>query len=724
MELTVRPPEASDIGAGLATVSRGALTELGIASGDYVVVRGHEGPVVAQVVPTDGEAGVVRLDDRRRRTAGVAAGDSVPVEAVDVESAERVTVAMPPHLDVEGNLALYFRDRLVGQAVVAGQTVLVESDPATDAPEYLPVTVTETTPTDAVVVRDWTSIRVDTGAADEVSVEDGPSRRTGVAYADVGGLDRELGAVRELVDLPLRHPDLFRHLGVDPPTGVLLTGPSGTGKTMLARAVAGGTDAHFAAVSGSELVSGHRGEAEARLRAAFEEAAVHDRAVLLLDDLDAFGSPGDSDGGPGDGVAAHLASLLDGVADDGSVVVVGAATDPDAVAPALRRPGRFDREVAVGVPDRDDRRAILDVHTRRVPLAADVDLGRLADRTHGYVGADLAHLVREAAMCAIRRVRGEDAALPEDADLSDADFLADLTDLRLTAGDLEAALGDTEPSALREVFVEVPDVTWEDVGGLAETKARLRETVQWPLAYPDAFDRVALTPAKGVLLYGPPGTGKTLLAKAVASESDANFISVKGPEVLDKFVGESEKGVREVFEKARANAPTVVFFDEIDALAAERGGGAADSGVSERVVSQLLTELDGLEELEDVVVVATTNRRDLLDDALLRPGRFDRHIHVGTPDETARREILTVHTRDRPLADDVDLDGLAARTEGYVGADLEAVCREAAATAVREFVHDGGHVEDIHLTADHFDAALEVVDANTGDGHRSRDPGT
>jgi transitional endoplasmic reticulum ATPase len=712
MHLTVEPPRGGGLGDGVAVVPRDALAELGIDSGDYVVVRGASGArAVTQVVPTDDEraAGTIRVDERCRRTAGVEAGESVAVEPTTVESAERLTVAMPPDLDVAENPVLYFRDRLVGQAVTAGGTVLVDREDD-EAGGYLPVRVVETAPTETVVVRAWTSIRVST-AAEELSVQDGLSVESGATVADVGGLDEQCARLRELVDLPTRHPELFRVLGIDPPRGVLVYGPSGTGKTLLVEAVAREADAHVETVSVPELLS-TPGEEGRRLREAFERAADHEPAIVFVDDLDSLVVDGERGDPAARRLVAQLVALLDDPVGDGRTIVVGATGRPDALDPALRRAGRFDREVEVGVPDREGRREILAVLTRGTPLAADADLDALADRTHGYVGADLAHLVRESAMRAVRRVR------PSADDPIDLDALGPI---EVTADDVEGALGATEPSALREVFVEVPDVAWTDVGGLTEAKARLRETVQWPLAHPEAFERVDLTPATGVLLYGPPGTGKTLLARAVATESDSNFISVKGPELLDKFVGESEKGVRDVFEKARANAPAVVFFDEIDAIATERGDGGG-SNVAERVVSQLLTELDGLEDLEDVVVIATTNRPDLLDDALLRPGRFDRHVRVGVPDGAARREIFAVHTRDRPLADDVDLDALADRTEGYVGADVEAVCREAATAAVREFVDAGAaDVDGIVLTADHFERALAEVEA-TAAGVDAPDP--
>jgi transitional endoplasmic reticulum ATPase len=457
-------------------------------------------------------------------------------------------------------------------------------------------------------------------------------------------------------------------------------------------------------------MSKYYGESEEQLREIFEEAEEDAPAIVFMDELDSIAPKREETSGDVERrVVAQLLSLMDGLESRGQVVVIGATNRVDAIDPALRRGGRFDREIEIGVPDREGRKEILQVHTRNMPLADGVDLDEFADNTHGFVGADLESLAKESAMNALRRIRPE---LDLEAEEIDAEVLERL---QVTLDDFKEALKGIEPSALREVFVEVPDVTWEDVGGLEDTKERLRETIQWPLEYPEVFTQLDMEAAKGVMLYGPPGTGKTLLAKAVANEADSNFISIKGPELLNKYVGESEKGVREIFKKARGNAPTVVFFDEIDSIATERGRNSGDSGVSERVVSQLLTELDGLEALEDVVVIATSNRPDLIDSALLRPGRLDRHVHVPVPDEAARRAIFDVHTRNKPLADDVDLDALARKTEGYVGADIEAVAREAAMTASREFIHSvsreevGESVGNVRITMDHFEQALEEV---------------
>jgi transitional endoplasmic reticulum ATPase len=579
--------------------------------------------------------------------------------------------------------------------------------------QKIPLKIAGTSPSGTVVVTESTDVEVSEQPAEQITGGPAPDeeRETpDVTYEDIGGLDRELEQVREMIELPMRHPELFQQLGIEPPKGVLLHGPPGTGKTLMARAVANEIDAYFTDISGPEIMSKYYGESEEQLREVFEEAEENAPAVVFIDEIDSIAPKrGETSGDVERRVVAQLLSLMDGLEERGQVIVIGATNRVDAVDPALRRGGRFDREIEVGVPDKDGRMEILQVHTRGMPLADGVDLETYAENTHGFVGADIEQLAKEAAMGALRRVRPN---LNLEEDEIDAETLEAL---RVTEDDFKAALKGIEPSALREVFVEVPDVVWDDVGGLEGTKERLREAIQWPLEYPEVFEQMDMQAAKGVLMYGPPGTGKTLLAKAIANESQSNFISIKGPELLNKYVGESEKGVREVFEKARSNAPTVVFFDEIDSIAGERGRHSGDSGVGERVVSQLLTELDGLEDLEDVVVIATTNRPDLIDPALLRPGRLDRHVHVPVPDEEARRKIFAVHTRDKPLAEDVDLDSLARRTDGYVGADIEAVCREASMAATREFIGSvdpeeiDTSVGNVRVTADHFEAALDEV---------------
>ncbi len=729
MRLRVKPMQRKDSGSGLASIDRDAMADLGVDSGEFVTVEGDDGRVVARVWPAGSEdtgRGTIRIDGQLRQAAGAHIDDPVEVTPADVSPAERVTVALPEGVRIRGDIGSYLRDELTDRAVASGQTVPLSSGFGLGvgrSDRRIPLRVVDTRPGGTVVVRNATDIQVVDGEADEVSVSQGEGQfeaadTTGIAsvtYEDVGGLDDELEQVREMIELPMRHPELFGALGIEPPKGVLLHGPPGTGKTLIANAVANEIDAHFQTISGPEIMSKYYGESEEQLREVFEEAEENAPAIVFIDELDSIAPKRDETSGDVERrVVAQLLSLMDGLEERGQVTVIGTTNRVDAVDPALRRPGRFDREIEVGVPDTAGRDEILHIHTRGMPLDDDVDLTQYAENTHGFVGADLENLAREAAMTALRRLRPD---LDLDADTIDAEVLESVS---VTDDDFRDALTGIEPSAMREVFVETPDVGWDDVGGLESAKERLRETIQWPLEHAEAYEQVALDPAKGVLLHGPPGTGKTLLAKAVANEAESNFVSVKGPELFDKYVGESEKAVRETFEKARANAPTVVFFDEIDAIASERGRGVGDSNVGERVVSQLLTELDGLEELEDVVVVAATNRPDLIDDALLRPGRLDRHVAVEAPDEAARREIFAVHTRDRPLADDVDLDDLAARTEGFVGADVEAVCREAAQIAVREHVDakragEEPSVEDIVLTQEHFEDAIGAV-AGDDDG--------
>jgi len=716
MKLTVKPLKQKDAGRGLAALDPRAAASLEVESGDYIVIEGRDGGrAVARVwpgYPEDEGRGVVRIDGRLRQEADVGIDDRVEVESADVKPAEHVTVALPQNLRIQGDIGPLIRDRLGGRPVTKGQDIRVGfSLLGPGSGQSIPMRISETRPSGTVVVTEGTEITISERPAEEVGGPGGRERPTpDVTYEDIGGLDRELEQVREMIELPMRHPELFQRLGIEPPKGVLLHGPPGTGKTLIAKAVANEIDANFQTISGPEIMSKYYGESEEQLREVFAEAEEHAPAIVFVDELDSIAPRrSEASGDVERRVVAQLLSLMDGLDERGEVVVIAATNRVDAIDPALRRGGRFDREIEIGVPDRDGRLEILQVHTRGMPLAEGVDIETYADNTHGFVGADLEQLAKEAAMTALRRVRPQ-------LDLESDEIPADILEsIQVTDDDMKQALKGIEPSALREVFAEVPDVTWADIGGLEDTKERLRETIQWPLEYPDVFDTLDMAAAKGVLLYGPPGTGKTLLAKAVANEAESNFISIKGPELLNKYVGESEKGVREVFKKARQNAPTVIFFDEIDSIAVERGRHTGDSGVGERVVSQLLTELDGLEELEDVVVVATTNRPDLIDAALLRPGRLDRQVHVPVPDEAARRAIFEVHTRHKPLADDVDLDELAAETENYVGADIEAVCREAAMAASREFVASVDRddipesVGNVRISRAHFDAALEEV---------------
>ena len=730
MKLTVKPLKQKDAGRRLAAIDRVAADELGLSGGDIVRVESSDGAAIARVwpgYPEDDGTGVIRIDGRLRQEADVGIDDRVTVEDVDVSRADAVTIAFPSQLRVRGQIAPFIRDKLSGQPVTEGQTIRTSLGFGLmgGQSQAVPMKIAETSPGGTVVITDETEISISEISAEEIADRGDAAGGTGegpdVTYEDIGGLDDELEQVREMIELPMRHPELFKRLGIDPPKGVLLHGPPGTGKTLIAKAVANEIDANFHTISGPEIMSKYYGESEEQLREVFEEASEESPAIIFMDELDSIAPKREEAGGDVERrVVAQLLSLMDGLEERGEVVVIGATNRVDAIDQALRRGGRFDREIEVGVPDRDGRKEILQVHTRNMPLAEGIDLDEYAENTHGFVGADLESLAKESAMHALRRIRPE---IDLESDEIDADVL---NSIQVTESDFKEAIKGIEPSALREVFVEVPDVSWNDVGGLGDTKERLRETIQWPLEYPEVFEELDMQAAKGVLMYGPPGTGKTLLAKAVANEANSNFISIKGPELLNKYVGESEKGVREVFEKARSNAPTVVFFDEIDSIATERGSRTGDSGVGERVVSQLLTELDGLEALEDVVVVATTNRPDLIDNALLRPGRLDRHVHVPVPDREAREKIFEVHTRNKPLADDVDLEWLAEQTDGYVGADVEAVAREASMAATREFVNSvdpeemGDSVGNVRITKAHFEHALEEVQPSVTDDVKER----
>ncbi|MHB9286275.1 CDC48 family AAA ATPase [Halobacteriales archaeon Cl-PHB] len=702
-----------DAGRGIARLPQAVQNRLGVLSGDPVLVEGDD-ITVAKVWPGDGEGDVVRIDADTRADAGTTIGDTVTIRRASVGDAIAVTL-QPADESAETTAAsATVRNRLVDRILRPGKRVRLQG--------LGTFVVTATEPTGSVRVTDDTEVGVDADVADPDAVS-GPSGTAAgsptdapdagaTTYEDIGGLDDELDLVREMVELPLAEPDLFGRLGIDPPTGVLLHGPPGTGKTLIARAVANEVDAYFDTISGPEIVSKYKGESEERLREAFERAADNAPSILFVDEIDSIAGTRDEDADMENRVVAQLLTLMDGLEERDRVVVVGATNRIDAVDPALRRGGRFDREIEVGVPDETGRREILDVHTRNVPLADDVDLDRVAARTHGFVGADLATLVREAAMVALRRHRDEraaEAAADDGAETADQ-ASTETGALALDRAAFEAAMAAVEPSAMREYVSESPTVRFEDVGGLADAKDRLREAVQWPLEYGPLFDAARTDPPSGVLLHGPPGTGKTLLARAIAGESGVNFVRVAGPEILDRYVGESEAAIREVFDRARQTAPAIVFLDEIDAIAGRRG---ESHEVTERVVSQLLTELDTSAENPQLLVVAATNRKDALDPALLRPGRLERHVHVPEPGGAARQAILEVHTADKPLAADVDLGTLAARTDGYSGADLAALVRSASMRAIRDVANEvepaaaAEHADEVVVGLDHFEAALE-----------------
>jgi len=671
-KLTLRVAEAKprDVGRGIARLDHKAMEALGLTPGDFIEITGGRSTVAIAwpAYPEDEGLGIIRMDGVLRQNARASLGDEVSVRKIEVPLASKVVLAPTEPLRFGPDFNVYVKHQLLGKALTRGDAV--------DVPVLgmaLRLMVFSTQPAAAVQVVEDTDVVIK-----EEPVKEAELAVPRVTYEDIGDLEEAKVRIREMIELPLKHPELFKHLGIEPPKGVLLHGPPGCGKTLLAKAVANESGANFTAINGPEIMSKFYGESEERLRQIFKEAEENAPSIIFIDEIDAIAPRREEVTGEVERrVVAQLLALMDGLKGRGQVIVIGATNRPEAVDPALRRPGRFDREIAIGVPDKRGRKEILQIHTRGMPLADDVNLDELAEITHGYSGADLAALAREAAMSALRNF------LPQ-IDLKTGTIPTEvLQKLKVTRADFFNALRDVQPSALREVYIEVPEVRWEDIGGLENVKQQLIEAVEWPLKHPDFFEQMGINPPKGILLYGPPGTGKTLLAKAVATESEANFISVKGPEVLSKWVGESERAVREIFRKARQVAPCIVFFDEIDSIAPARGMRYGDSGVTERVVNQLLTELDGITVLKNVVVIAATNRPDMLDTALIRPGRFDRLIYVPPPDKKARLEIFKVHTRNMPLADDVDLEKLADKTEGYTGADIEAVCREAAMITLR-----------------------------------------
>ena len=707
--LTLRVAEAlpKDVGRGVARLDPGDIERLGASIGDVVAIIGQRQTALKIMPAYPDERGkeLVQIDGIARENADTGLDQRVRVEVAEVKDARAVSLAPigRSRLTQQARDASYVGRLVDGLVVQAGDRVRVNLFGS--RPQDF--TVTSTSPGGFALIQAGTRI--------QIAGEAPAGRVMTVSYEDIGGLGRTIARIREMIELPLRFPEVFDRLGIDPPRGVLLYGSPGSGKTLIARAVANETAAHFVHVNGPEVIHKFYGESEANLRRVFEEAQAKAPSIVFLDEIDAI-APKRTEvrGDVEKRVVAQLLALMDGLNTRGQVIVIGATNIPDSLDPALRRPGRFDREIEIGIPDRNGRREVLDIHTRGMPLADDVDLDHLAGVTHGFVGADLEALAREAAMVALRRL------IPS-IDLASAEIPYErLMELEVTMGDFLDALRDVEPSAMREVFTEVADVTWDEVGGMESVKTALAEAVEWPLRYAPILAHAGAQPPKGILVTGPPGSGKTLLAKATATESGVNFISVKGPELLSKWVGESEKGVREVFKKARQAAPCIVFLDEIDALAPRRGGGGGESHVSERVVSQLLTELDGIEELRGVTVLAATNRPDIIDPALLRPGRFDVQVEVPLPDAATRRAILGIHLRRCPLASGVDIDDLAAKTEGFVGADLAGMCREATMSAVRRFIGKpqgpGSDLGKLTVTKADLAAALTAGQRGRGDG--------
>jgi transitional endoplasmic reticulum ATPase len=698
LKLRVAEAYQRDVGRKIARIDRRSMAKLGVSIGDFIRIEGPEGDAVAVVWPLQREdegKDIIRMDGFLRESVGVGIGDYVTVyKAERVEPARKVVLAPTEPIRFGRDFVEYVREFLQGKPIARGEIIIIPIF------EGLPLVVVSTQPAQIVYVTQGTevSIREKPIRPEEVRRTRGVPR---VTWEDIGDLEEAKERIREIVELPMKHPELFRHLGIEPPKGILLYGPPGTGKTLLAKALANEIGAYFISINGPEIMSKFYGESEQRLREIFKEAEENAPSIIFIDEIDAIAPKREEVTGEVEKrVVAQLLTLMDGLRERGRVIVIGATNRPDAVDPALRRPGRFDREIEIRPPDKRARLEILKVHTRHMPLAEDVDLEKIAEMTHGYTGADLAALAKEAAMAALRRFIKEGKLDLYTIKEVPADILKNL---KVTMADFMEAMKVVRPTLIREVYVEVPEVHWDDIGGLEEVKQELREAVEWPLKNPKVFEEMGIRPPKGILLFGPPGTGKTLLAKAAATESGANFIAVRGPEIPSKWVGESERAVRKIFERARQVAPAIVFFDEIDAIAPARGYRHDTSGVTDRIVNQLLTEIDGIVPLQNVVVIGATNRPDILDPALLRPGRFDRVIYVPPPDKEARRQILEIHTRKVPLADDVDLDKLAEMTEGYTGADLEALVREAVMLKLREKFEAG----PVHMR--HFEQALRKV---------------
>ena len=700
-----------DVGRGVARIDYDSMDSLSASTGDVVEIRGKRRTVAKclPLYPSDEGKGIIRVDGLVRNNAGVAIGDTVVVRKIKAVPAEKVIVA--PLETIPSIDERYLADALESVPLIKGDNVMVPYFGGRLTFQVIGVTPVA----DAVLITQKTVFHI----AEKGEVARGI---TNVAYEDIGGLKEEIQKVREMIELPLRHPEIFEKLGIEAPKGVLLHGPPGTGKTLLAKAVANETNAHFISISGPEIMSKFYGESEARLREIFKEAKEKAPSIIFIDEIDSIAPKREEVTGEVERrVVSQLLSIMDGLEARGKVIVIAATNRPNALDPALRRPGRFDREIEIKVPDKRGRLEILQIHTRNMPLDTDVDQNRVAAVTHGFVGADLEYLCKEAAMKCLRRL------LPE-LNLEDEKISVEtLNKLVITMNDFDFALKDALPSAMREVYLEVPDVKWIEIGGLEDIKRELQEAVEWPMRYPDLYKELKHTLTKGILLHGPSGTGKTLLAKAVATESEANFISVKGPELISKWVGESERGMREIFRRARQAAPCVVFFDEIDSIALTRGGiGGTDGGggygsgssssSSDRMLSQLLTEMDGIQELQGVVVIAATNRVDMIDAALLRPGRFDKIIFVPNPDMNTREKILQIHTKGKPLGQGIDFRKISEITEGFSGADITGVANTAISIVLHEYLQKyttpeeaAKHASDALVSMRHFEDAVKKI---------------
>ena len=703
-QLKVKEALPKDVGRAIARIDPEDMKSLGLEVGQIVEIEGNR-KTAAKAMPcyaADRGKDIIQIDGITRENAKVGLDEKVTIRKSESKPAKKITLAPLTDGGVlqKDKDAQYIGSLIEGLPLTSGDKIRARLF-GTKTCDFM---VEDTVPDGVVSVSSATQIRVKS--------KEGKIEKAKISYEDIGGLGTQVQRIREMIELPLKYPEVFSRLGIEAPKGVFMYGPPGTGKTLTARAVANETDAYFISISGPEIMGKFYGESEARLRSIFEDAQKHAPAIIFIDEIDAIAPKREDMGSEKQverRVVSQLLALMDGLESRGHVIVIGATNIPNTIDPALRRPGRFDREISIPIPDKNGRLEILEIHTRGMPLAKDVDVEKLAGITHGFVGADLEALAREAAMSALRKI------LPKiDFELSDIPYET-LLELEISMDNFLEAMKEIEPSAIREVFVEVPDVKWSDVGGLENIKQELKEAIEWPLKYPDVFKKANTNPPKGILLYGKPGTGKTLLAKAVANESGVNFISIKGPQLISRYVGESERGVRETFRTAKHAAPTILFFDEIDSIVPKRGSSSTDAHVTERVISQFLTEMDGIEELKGVVVLAATNRLDLVDTAMLRSGRFDIIFELPLPDEKTREQIFAIHTKNKPLGEDVDLKKLAKEADGRTGSDIEFVCRKASMLAVREYIERNSAQNKVTLegslevSRQHFDQALKIL---------------
>jgi transitional endoplasmic reticulum ATPase len=697
----VKEAKPRDSGRGIARIDQNILDQSHIIPGDAVSITGKNKTacIVWPGYPEDTTTETIRIDATIRKNAGIGIDDKVTIQKTTVKPAQKISLAPTEELKLIGGEE-YLSQILEGRVISRGDLIEL-----TVMGRKIDLVVTKlSSQTESAIIQQTTTINIS-----EKPTRPEEQRIPKISYEDIGGLNDEIKQVREMIELPLKHPELFEKMGIEPPKGVLLHGPPGTGKTLIAKAVAHESNANFFTLSGPEIMSKYYGQSEENLRNIFNEAIENAPSIIFIDEIDSIASKREETHGDVERrVVAQLLATMDGLKERGKVIVIGATNRVNSLDPALRRPGRFDREIEIGIPNRKGRKEILEIHTRGMPLSENINLEKYSEITHGYSGADLQALSKEAAMRTLRKI------LPQ-IDLELDSIPAEiLNKLQVTDDDFYEAFKSLTPTAMREVIIESPNITWADIGGLSQSKQELQESVEWPMKYESVFSHMDAQPPKGILLYGPPGTGKTLLAKAVASESEANFISVKGPEFMNKWVGESEKAIRETFRKARQAAPCIIFFDELDAIAPTRGESCGSSQVTERMISQLLTELDGLELLKDVIVIAATNRPDIIDSALLRAGRFDKLISIPTPDTAARKEIFSIHTKRKPLASDVDLNKFAEETQGYTGADIASICNEAVMASIREYIATGNpldkkHLDKLQVQKKHFDLAMKKV---------------